>query len=110
MNLSKYIVIKTDFVGFHYWENSPDKFEFLKTPHRHKFYITAYKKVTHGNREIEFIDFKKRITEYVRNKYENQTFQSSCEMIAEDILKQFNCNKVYVFEDDENGGMVTKEW
>ncbi len=110
MNLNKYIVIKTDFVGFHYWENAPDKFDYLRNVHRHKFYVTIYKKVTGSDREIEFIDFKKSITEHLREFYENKIFPYSCEMIAESILKLYDCDKVYVFEDDENGGMVTKEW
>ncbi len=109
MSLSKYIVIRTDFIGFHYWINAPDKFNYLKTPHRHKFYVTAYKKVTDNDREIEFIDFKKQVTEYLRKYYEEQEFPFSCEQIAEDILFHFDCDKVYVFEDNENGACVEKE-
>jgi light-regulated signal transduction histidine kinase (bacteriophytochrome) len=109
MNVKKYIVIKTDFIGFHYWDNAPDKFGYLKSPHRHKFFVTVYKQVTGSDREIEFIDFKHQVTRYLRDFYEHKTFSLSCEHIAEDIMRFFDCDKVYVFEDDENGAMIVKD-
>lgn len=107
--LNKYIVINTDFIGFHSWSNAPEKFTYLGTLHRHKFFVTAYKKVTGSDREIEFIDFKNLITKYLRKYYDQKQFGFSCEHIAEDILRTFDCDKVYVFEDNENGACVEKE-
>ncbi len=109
MQLKKFIIITTDFIGWHYWAGAHGQFDYLSKKHRHKFVVKAYKEITHNNREIEFINFKQRVTEYLRHKYEYQEFPSSCEDIAEDVLKFFGCYSVEVLEDGENGALIMSE-
>jgi len=109
--MRRYIKISLQVEGIHCW-NEADKTEhtkYLQYPHRHIFHITVEKEVSHNNREIEIISFKKYLLEYIQGSIfkDNRILGSSCEDIAEDILKRFNCSRVEVLEDNENGGIVT---
>jgi 6-pyruvoyl-tetrahydropterin synthase len=102
------IVIRTRFEAVHQYEDCPIKgVEYLKYPHRHMFYVEVKFAVTHDNREIEFLTMKAQIDKYLSENYDKKfLFSKSCEMIAEDILSQFNASFVSVFEDNENGSEV----
>lgn len=97
---------KLQFIGFHYWKAAEGPMAFLRHTHRHVFHIKAAKRVRGDDREIEFITMKRSIQEYVDSKYTDKTFDSSCEMIAADILEKFKMNEVTVSEDGENGATV----
>jgi len=81
---------------------------FLGYPHRHTFYFKVQIQVTHNDRDIEFIQFKR----WLENLYKEDLLQldyKSCEMIADDLYLQIN-NKypgrfvvINVAEDNENG-------
>lgn len=62
------------------------------------------------DREIEFIDLKHNVLEYINNKWgcwDMCDFKGmSCEMIAKDLLENFHAKKVRVMEDGENGAEV----
>ena len=42
-----FVVVKTEFEGFHSWEDAPDEVSFLRNLHRHIFHVTAKWKVNH---------------------------------------------------------------
>lgn len=90
-----------------------DKYDvsFLGHPHRHIFHFQVWISVTHLNRDIEFIQFKR----WLQNLYGDSIIQldyKSCEMIAEELNEQINNRYpdreiwIEVSEDDENGAFL----
>ena len=85
---------------------------FLGYPHRHTFHFKVQIQVTHNDRDIEFIQFKR----WLENLYKEDLLQldyKSCEMIADDmfleIRKKYGSNRevhIEVSEDGENGCVV----
>lgn len=100
--------VKTQFVGYHYWKDAPGEVEFLRNSHRHVFHVICYIPVVGLDREKEFFMVRSKVDSFLR-KYEGREFQSSCEMIAEDILNNFpDMESVEVTEDGENGAICTR--
>ena len=109
------IIVKLEIEGLHNWPDAESVFPevgFLASMHRHKWFITAKKEVFHDDRDVEFIMFKRDILEYLEHEYynfESRTHEfgaKSCEMLAKEILKEFKCNYVSVFEDNEIGAEI----
>lgn len=109
------IIVNLQVEGLHHWPDARKicpEVAFLDDIHRHKWYITAKRQVTHDDRDVEFIMFKRDIEDYLRKKYYRQDYRShffgakSCEMLAKEILEKFECCYVSVFEDNENGAEV----
>lgn len=84
---------------------------FLGSPHRHIFHFRVWITVTHDDREIEFIQFKR----WLENLYKNSTLvldNKSCEMISDELYLKIaerypNRNvSIEVSEDNENGSLV----
>ena len=101
----------------HYWESARDVFPevgFLSDSHRHMFHFDVVKKVNHDDRDVEFIMFKRDVEQYLKEKYWMPARRClnfgkmSCEMIAKEILEKFDCERVLVFEDGENGAEIVK--
>lgn len=111
--MKKSIIVKLDVEGLHNWPdcNLPHV-DYLKHVHRHTFGIACEVEVTHSNRDIEFIDLKHKVKQYVAKRWYDQAFgccnfgAMSCEMIAEEILNNFGLNKCSVSEDGEFFGVV----
>lgn len=84
---------------------------FLGTPHRHIFHFKVSIAVTHDNRDIEFIQFK-RWLEYCYNDGTLKLDFKSCEMIARELNTTINARYpdrevwVDVSEDGENGAFL----
>jgi hypothetical protein len=85
---------------------------FLGYPHRHMFHFKVTIEVAHNDRDIEFIQFKR----WMENLYQIGTMQldfKSCEMLAEELIGAIQLKYpgrdmiVEVFEDDENGAILT---
>ncbi len=100
--------------GLHHWPGCPlVEVNYLKDLHRHVFHIKAHKKVSHADRDVEFIVLKHEIQEYLRLKYFNDSSRlcnfgsQSCEMLAKELISKFNLSKCEVSEDGENGAIVT---
>jgi hypothetical protein len=84
---------------------------FLGYPHRHTFHFKVQIQVTHNDRDIEFIQFKR----WLENLYKEDVLEldyKSCEMIADDLYLQIS-NKypgrfvvIDVAEDGENGCQI----
>lgn len=97
------------FEATHCWPSCPiEEVSYLRYPHRHVFYIRAYKNVNHLDRETEFIYLKHKIEKYLTEKYPTRDLGStSCEMLAKDLISQFDLTKADVSEDNENGSVLT---
>lgn len=85
---------------------------FLGYPHRHMFHFRVAISVTHNDRDIEFIQFKRWLQELYGNHTLELNFKS-CEMIAEALYEQINARypgravEITVSEDDENGATLS---
>lgn len=88
-----------------------DDVSFLANPHRHIFHFYVRIAVTHNDRDIEFIQFKR----WMERLYTEGTMQvdfQSCEMLAEALMNKIEAKYpgramvVKVFEDDENGAVL----
>ena len=100
-----YIVVKTQFIGFHRWRDAPEEVKFLRNFHRHVFYVEAKFIADHNDRDLEFFIQQRKISDFVRTQYEGKCFEKSCEMIAEEIVKAYKgCIECCISEDGENGG------
>ena len=109
------VIAKIEIEGLHNWPAADKVFPevgFLSYMHRHKWYITAKKPVHHDDRDVEFILFGRDIKQWLEHQYYNPESRThefgakSCEMLAKEIMEEFKCVYVSVFEDDENGAEV----
>ena len=84
---------------------------FLGYPHRHIFHVKVWIGVTHDDRDIEFIQFKR----WLLNLYKDSILAldyKSCEMMAEDLYEQIAAKHpgrevwIEVSEDNENGAFI----
>lgn len=103
---TKFVWIRTQFTAFHRWKDAPDDVKFLRDWHRHVFHVKIAVEVGHNDREVEFFQFKKKVEQYCRIRLENQCFEKSCEMIAEELLNEFSAAFCEVSEDGENGAFL----
>lgn len=111
--------------GYHYFpgaDKNPlyatgDKYDVshLGLRHFHYFYFKVYIEVTHENREIEFIQFRR----WLESLYDSKTLEldyKSCEMIADDLAQAIwnkypnRDLKIEVSEDNINGCFVEYSW
>ncbi len=102
------IYATVSFEATHYWADCPiEEVAYLRNEHRHIFEITAYKEVTHADRDVEFIVLGHRIKEFLAKEYPDHKFGGkSCEMIAEQLIRAFDLSACEVSEDGENGAVV----
>lgn len=111
--MKKYIEVKLDIEALHHWPdcNLPHV-DYLAHLHRHTFIINCRAEVSHGDREIEFIDFKHKIKQYVAKTWYDPAYgccnfgAMSCEHIATDLLNYFGLCQCSVSEDGEFAGIV----
>ena len=104
------IIVKLQVEGTHRWEGCNIKeVMFLINEHRHVFYVTCKKQVSHEDRDIEIICLKRRIEEYLVQTYGKPCLfgHKSCEMIARELVDSFCLSYCSVLEDNENGAEVT---
>ena len=84
---------------------------FLAHPHRHIFHFEVRIAVTHNDRDLEFIQFKR----WLESMFDDKVLQlenKSCEMISDDmfamIAEKYPDREVIisVSEDNENGSTI----
>lgn len=84
---------------------------FLGYPHRHIFHFKVWISVTHNDRDIEFIQFKR----WLEKLYNDATLKldyKSCEMMSDDlhdaISQKYPGREIWieVSEDGENGSFI----
>ena len=99
----------TEFPAFHFWSGAPDSHHFLRYLHRHIFKVKVTVCVEHEDRDVEFIKLKEDIALFCHRAYWNKVIgQTSCEMIAMDIRRNFlgyKISQIEVSEDGENGAV-----
>jgi hypothetical protein len=106
------IIVKLQYEATHNWpkvaEVLPElpEIHFLQYPHRHIFHITLEKAVTHSDRDVEIILFKREVLRHLQSVFKGEFNNWSCEMIAEYLLDEYECSSVEVLEDNENGAKV----
>jgi hypothetical protein len=89
-----------------------DDVSFLASPHRHIFHFHVAIEVTHNDRDIEFIQFK-RWMERLYSEGVLELDYKSCEMMAEDLAEKIDAKypgrnfTITVSEDKENGATLT---
>jgi hypothetical protein len=104
----KQIIVRLQVEGLHRWKDCPiDEVSFLRDRHRHIFHIEARKRVSHNDRDVEIILFKRQLESFLGAE-PIEFGDMSCEMIAEKILLEFDCDYVQVLEDNENGAVIRK--
>ena len=111
------VLVKLAVDGMHNFPKAAELFPevaFLADRHRHMFHFTLAKMVNHSDRDKEFIMLKRDIIDYINGEYFDDLTRTcefgskSCEMLAEEILKEFDADWVECWEDMENGARVEK--
>ena len=104
-----WVEVSAEFEAIHNW---PDAVNFLKYPHRHKFYVQAAVTVQGKNREIEFFEFKNKLKTYLLRNFDEGESTLSCEHIAICVLEQLKIwylardYRIKVSEDNENSAII----
>ncbi len=107
--MNTYIEINLQHEALHNWPDAKEKLpdvDFLSYPHRHMFHIRMRKLVTHSDRDVEIIMMKRQVIQFLADTWGKSFGSQSCEMIAEQLLTEFDCSEVAVLEDGENGAVV----
>lgn len=116
--MKTYVIVRLQVEGEHNFPAAAELFPevaFLAHPHRHMFHIEAKVEVFHDNRDKEFIMLKRDMQDYLRRSYYNDDRKMhvfgpmSCEMIARQLLDEYHCKSVTVWEDLENGAEVVAD-
>lgn len=103
------IIVKLQVEGIHHWPECPIvEVDFLKYPHRHIFHITCKKQVSHEDRDIEIIQLKRKINDYLIQRFNGNFEKMSCEMIAIHLINKYELCYCSVLEDNENGAEVIR--
>jgi hypothetical protein len=86
---------------------------FLANPHRHIFHFRVYLSVTHNDRDVEFIQFKRWLEKlYSSNEGVLSLDYKSCEMMSDDLYAQVSQRYpnrevwIEISEDGENGSFI----
>jgi hypothetical protein len=86
---------------------------FLANPHRHIFHFRVWLSVTHNDRDVEFIQFKRWLERlYSSNEGVLSLDHKSCEMMSDElydtISQKYPDREVWieVSEDGENGSLI----
>ena len=107
--MGTFIWVTLQFEGYHSWPDAPMRSAFLRNEHRHMFHVKLYQKVTHLDRDVEFIELKNKLQDFITRTWPGGQLGSiSCEMIATHILSNFGGERCDVSEDGENGALVIR--
>lgn len=115
--MKTFIVVKLEIEGLHNWPEARKvipEMGFLSDLHRHIFHIEATKSVSHEDRDIEIIMFKRELEDYFKRNYFDAQINvcnfgpRSCETLAKDLLEAYDLDVCEVREDGENGAVVLK--
>ena len=86
---------------------------FLANPHRHIFHFRVWLSVTHNDRDVEFIQFKRWLEKlYSSNQCVLSLDYKSCEMMSDDLYSEISQKYpdrevwIEVSEDGENGSFI----
>lgn len=117
------VTAKLRFEALHHWPGAIDHGEsYLAWPHRHEFHVLVEAEVQHDDRELEFIDMKRRVNDFIRRYVAKPDSisggipdlgRTSCESLAKTLLmflqEEYGDDRGYtveVLEDGENGACL----
>lgn len=109
------IIIQFQIEAIHCWPEAKEHFPqvaYLSDLHRHIFFISCEKEVSHADRDIEIILFKRKVKEFLLSRYFDDLLQCcnfgrrSCEDLSLELYKEFELDSCKVLEDNENGSVV----
>lgn len=115
MNFERWIIVRFDFIGFHFWAAAPDDIAYLRLNHRHKFMVELEVSVKHDDREVEFHQLLRVAKNYLGSDKDKdvELGMKSCEMLAEEFIvvasqtygdeRRYRCT---IWEDGEVGARV----
>lgn len=108
--MSARIFVTFQFEAWHRWPNAPPDCAYLADRHRHIFHVRVEAPVTHSDRDIEFITFKRKAQDEVESLLATaDTSTWSCEMWARSLMDSLPpADRVQVSEDGENGAVISK--
>lgn len=105
--------------GFHRWEGAPEKYDYLRSWHRHEFHVRVEVIVHHNDRDLEFIHLKQlaRVAfgrmGTMTESYDGHLMYGckSCEMLATELGERLAADGIVAYsievsEDGENGAKV----
>ena len=109
--MDSFIVCNVTIEGFHYWENAPVIYGYLRNNHRHMFNIELHIPVRDLDREIEFIEEQRIIKERILAKFGDRLgyaqFEGmSCEHIAKWLMEEYPTATYCKVIEDTNGGAI----
>lgn len=115
--MSSFVYSSFQLEGLHRWADCPiEEVDYLRNLHRHQFHFKVYVRVTHDDRDVEFIEFAHIVKEdivarHYDGKYKCCNFDKmSCEHLCSEILENFPVVvAVEVSEDGENGSVMFRE-
>lgn len=107
------VFCKFQIEGIHNWPNcNLPEVEYLTHPHRHMFHFRAVVDVSHNDRDVEFIQLKHTLSDYLKKSYYDDKLKCcnfkhrSCEMLGQELGLKFKLTSIEVSEDDENGCII----
>ena len=111
-SLNSFIVITFTLPGFHCYPQAPPAVAFLRERHRHLFRFVLRFRVEHDDRQKEFFIVSSDVQAAIKqiHGYPAEFGFASCEEIARLLLASWayeGCCEVEVWEDGENGALVT---
>lgn len=106
-----FIFITTEYEGIHCYPNAPEEVAFLRHPHRHMFHVRIDLQVTHSDRDVEFIMFRREIDKMIAERItemQHRSCEMICEILLEYVIEKYPNRKcrVEVSEDGENGAYL----
>jgi hypothetical protein len=111
------IEVSTTVSALHSWPGAPDRRDYLRTPHWHKFRISLEVEVGHSDRQVEFHDLREELEGYMgcyRGSGAPQDWgHMSCEMMAKQVFASFSHRytvlTVKVYEDEDHGAILRRD-
>ena len=113
--VTSFAKVETRFQGLHRWDDAPAEVKFLRNEHRHEFHVIVQVEQFHDDREVEYIMLKRWVDEQM-DKWPYNRGQSSCEMMADQLLQKLKEEygqdrqyRIEINEDGENGALLEYE-
>ena len=109
------VIACNEVAGTHCWENCPVGFPhpYLKSPHRHIFFIETEFEVSDEDRQIEIFEAQDNINRFIEKHYGKNSAGidfggDSCEMIARKIVEAMGAKQCTVREDNKGGATYVR--
>ncbi len=111
------VIVKLTVLGLHCWPKAAEvmpEVAYLANLHNHHFEITCKKRVSEDDRQIELIQFRLEVEDYLKRNFYDEIYKCcnfkamSCEHICKDLQEAFDLDYVSVWEDESVGAELIK--